>query len=196
MSSVVKKDETYWTVLNAAIVLDFERGHQRWTISDLSRKSKITRSLIYYYFGKSRSSILLEAVKLVGNEVFGFHEREMTLWREGKFSDSIVDAATIMAKSPQLGAFYLTHRTRDTEIGKLLQEMEQKYFEKLSSFFPDAALDDLITLFAMFLGFTLTPEIKKESLDRFVNNALKLVTKSHVKTPCEDLKTPHMNIEI
>ena len=52
------KDETYWKILDAVIALEIRRGHQKWTISELSRLSGITRTLIYYYFGKSKLEIL------------------------------------------------------------------------------------------------------------------------------------------
>ena len=52
--SHLSKDETFWSVLYSAIELDFKRGHLRGTMSELSRMSNVTRSLIYYYFGKSK----------------------------------------------------------------------------------------------------------------------------------------------
>lgn len=169
----IKKNDTFWLVLNCAITLDFERGHQRWTISDLSRKSRVTRSLIYYYLGKSRSQILIEAIKLIGNEIFGFHEREQNMWREGKITESIIAASEIINKYPHLGAFYFTHRLRSSEIGRLIQSMEKEYLNKLRIFFPDAEQGHLMALFAMFVGFTLIPNIKQESMQLLVESALR-----------------------
>jgi len=55
-SNSLTKDDTFWKVLNTAIILDFNRGHLRWSMSELSRSSGITRSLIYYYFYKIREN--------------------------------------------------------------------------------------------------------------------------------------------
>ena len=48
----------------------------------------MTRSLIYYYFGRSKVSILKEGVKVIGEELVGLNERRIRMWKEGRFLDS------------------------------------------------------------------------------------------------------------
>jgi AcrR family transcriptional regulator len=115
--------------------LDFRKGHQRWTISDLSRSSGITRSLIYYYFGKSREKILLEAVKALGEEFFGLTNERLMLWKQGKISESVLLSRKFIQSNPDLAAFYLLHRAKDSTIGETLRELEKKHHQKLMSFF-------------------------------------------------------------
>lgn len=176
-SQRVEKDDIYWRVLNSAIALDFENGHQRWTISDLSRASGITRSLIYYYFGKSRLNILTEAVKLIGEEMFGFKQNKLALWEQGKVADSIFATGSILRKAPYLGAFYFSHRDRDSAIGKSLQDLEKKYLEKLKRFFPQTSVADLTIVFGIFMGIALTPNIEKESVEKVVAVVMRVLRK-------------------
>ena len=78
MELKTKKDEAFWKILNAAIELDYKKGHLKWTMTELSRRSGVTRSLIYYYFGRQKAAILKEAVKIVGEEFVGLNERRTT----------------------------------------------------------------------------------------------------------------------
>src|SRR4051812_25454632 len=109
-----KKDDAYWKILNAAIALDFRKGHQKWTLSELSRTTGITRSLIYYYFGKDRGSILNEAIRLLGEDFFGFTTAKLKLWSEGKVAEAVLTTRKAMEFSPALPAFYLAHRFKTT----------------------------------------------------------------------------------
>ncbi|MCB0357357.1 MAG: helix-turn-helix transcriptional regulator, partial [Bdellovibrionales bacterium] len=102
-----KVDENYWKILNAALELDVKKGHLKWTVSDLSRKSGITRSLIYYYFGRSKSSILNEAIKLIGHEVAGLTPEREEMWNLGDFIASMKQARRTIENAPYLSLFIL-----------------------------------------------------------------------------------------
>jgi AcrR family transcriptional regulator len=161
--ATMNKDDTYWSVLNAAIALDFAKGHQRWTMSELSRSSKVTRSLIYYYFGKSKENILTEAVKLMGEEVFGLNPARRDLWSKGEIAESVVLTRALLEKSPHIMAFYMVHRTAETEIGKSLRELETEYFKKLKRFFPTVNETSIEALFCLFLGLVIAPTLSEEA---------------------------------
>ena len=59
--STRSKEEIYFMVLNAILKMEIAKGHLKWTLSDISRESKVTRSLIYYYFGKEKKAVLATA---------------------------------------------------------------------------------------------------------------------------------------
>jgi len=158
------KDETYWKVLRSAIDLDFRKGHLKWTISDLSRSSKITRSLIYYYFGRSREQILYDAVRYVGEELFGFTEMRLALWQEGKLEESIQSSRQTIKEHPALLAFYFSHRFRETPLGEEIRKLERRYFQKMKRFFPKANSMEHELLNALIIGLTLTPGLAPESI--------------------------------
>lgn len=64
------KEEVYFLVCNAILKLEVSKGHLKWTISEVSRISKITRSLIYYYFGKEKKVIFTESFRHILNLFF------------------------------------------------------------------------------------------------------------------------------
>ncbi len=170
----MSKDETFWSVLNSAIELDFRRGHLRWTMSELSRVSKVTRSLIYYYFGKSKEAILLEAVKLTGEEFFGLNAGRLELWKQGQIAESVLQTRRLMEKCPHMGTFYMVHRDEQTEIGASLRLLETEYKQKLKHYFSRASDPSLEAIFGLFMGLVITPRLSDEAVRKGVNGVLQL----------------------
>jgi len=162
------KDETYWTLLDSAIELDIKKGHLKWTLSDLSRKSKITRSLIYYYFGKDKQDILKEAIKLVGEEFIGLTEKRMELWQKGLFAESMQVARKFNENAPYLPLFIMENRNKPNEIGNSLKSIEEGFIAKLKTFFPNCDDTQITSIFAIYWGLSFSPRITNESINQVV----------------------------
>lgn len=171
-----KKEEIYWSVLNAAILLDFKRGHMRWSMSELSRTSKVTRSLIYYYFGKSKESILLEGVKMIGEEFFGLNPARLDLWAKGKIAESVIETRRLLEKSPNMAAFYMVYREDESQFGKSIQALEREYKQKLKKFFKgsDSSME---SIFGLFMGLVIAPALTDEAVHKAVKVVLDLANK-------------------
>ncbi len=168
-AKLLTKDDTFWKVLNTAIVLDFNRGHLRWTMSELSRASEITRSLVYYYFGKSKEGILKEAIKLVGEEFFGLNSSRLGLWEQGNIAKSVMATREFTRKSPQVMAFYMVRRTAQSEIGETLRQLENEYLGKIRSYFPGIDEDGVQAIYGLFLGLVMAPTMSDAAVEKAVN---------------------------
>ncbi len=160
-----KKDEAFWKVLSSAIELDYKKGHLKWTITELSRKSKVTRSLIYYYFGRSKLSILKEGVKVIGEELVGLNERRVRMWKEGRFMDSVMESWELCQKQPYLCSFYLNYRTMPNEIGESLLYLEKEFFSKVKAFLPTLNDAQIRAVYSTYFGIIFCPISTPESLD-------------------------------
>jgi AcrR family transcriptional regulator len=158
------RDATFWKVLNAALELDFRRGHTKWTMSELSRKSGITRSLIYYHFGRSKMGILEQAVGVIGEEIVGITPERLELWKNGDWLASVRVARAVSEQAPYLANFYLMHRERPTELGASIRKVESGYFKKLETFFPQMGQPALRAIFALFFGLTFAPHVTDEAI--------------------------------
>ena len=163
------KHQVYWKVLRAVLDLDFRRGHLKWTISDLSRSSKVTRSLIYYYFGRSKEDIISEAVRFIGKELFGLSPERMELWEQGKIGESVEASRRAFSKYPFFQGFYFSHRFRPSPVGEQIRELEKMYFEKIKQFYPELGAHEVSLLGSMMLGFVVGPEADPKSIQRAVD---------------------------
>jgi AcrR family transcriptional regulator len=167
------KDAAYWRILNAAVSLDLRFGHQRWTIAQLARSAKVARSLIYYYFGKSKMDILVHAVKLIGHEFAGGSEVRHKLWKEGRYADTLIASRHMIAQTPAMIPFYDLNRDKDNEVGKMIRAHEDAFKEKIKLFFPDLNTKQCEALFMIFVGVVFSSILDDESAVMAVEIALK-----------------------
>lgn len=168
------RDSTFWKVLDAALELDFRKGHLKWTMSELSRKSGITRSLIYYHFGRSKTDILREAIAVIGEEIIATGPDRVALWRDGKWAETVRLSREVAMQAPHLCNFYLLHRDRPTEIGQAIQSLEKTYLKKLQRLFPELPAAGTKALFAFFFGICFAPHVDDETVSFAIEGLRKL----------------------
>ncbi len=173
------KDENYWAIFEAVIRLDFIKGPMAWKISDIARTSKISRPLIYYYFGNSKEHIMQTAVQFLGEEYFGLSESRKSLWQEGKILESLLDTRKLCQRAPFVHFFYMTRRHMDSSIGEKLREFEERFFQKISQFFPDADRDHVEALAAVMFGLVASPNLN----DRGVIAAVDIIKRNLAFAP-------------
>lgn len=171
------KDETYWKVLNCAVELEMKKGHLKWTMTELSRKSQVTRSLIYYYFGRSKIEIIEAAIQIIGEEFAGLSEKRMKMWKEGKLEESLLEARSFHEKSPHLCAYYINFRDKQNDVGKALLKLEKEYRSKLKAFAPKASQEQLNVIFAVYFGVVYAPNVGPKEIKIFMDIMKNLLQK-------------------
>jgi AcrR family transcriptional regulator len=159
-----QKDETYWNILDAALRLDFKKGHLRWTLTELSRATSVPRTSIYYYFGKSKEEILVSALKILGEEIFGLSPDRRLLWEQGAIDESIFRSREITEKSPHILAFYFAHRRDENAVGTTLRKLEAQHREKLRPFIKNASDEKLDALVSLLMGLVAGPRMSKKAI--------------------------------
>ncbi len=92
-------------ILDAVVRLEVIKGHLRWKMADLSRLSGVQRTLIYYYFGKSKEAILNEAMKTIGDEFFGLSQERLEMWKQGRIKESILKSRESFKQAPHVPLF-------------------------------------------------------------------------------------------
>lgn len=146
------KGEIYNSILNASIELEVSQGHLKWSYSDLSRKSHVTRSLIYYYFGKSKMNILLEACRLFGDEIAGLGEEKMQAWERGDFSSGLKKTWKMVKRFPKILPFYYLNRNNESEISKVIADYEKAGKRKMKKFYPNLTSSQTQVIQSLQLG--------------------------------------------
>lgn len=150
------KDKKYWAILNSCIQLEISHGHLKWKISDLHRKSKVSRTLIYYYFGKNRKNILLEACHYFGSILSGLDPELMILYEKGQLAEAIYRNKQMLLKIPALIPFYFLFRDREGEIGDIIRDYESKGVKKRKHFFSHLTDQETKALFALQMGLSFS----------------------------------------
>jgi AcrR family transcriptional regulator len=158
------KNAVYWKVLNAAIKLDLTRGHARWNMSELARESGVTRSLIYYYFGRNKTDIILESVKLFAKEFSGQTEVRKERWKTGAIASTLEDSRALIGRLPILPAFIYLHRDDKNDIGQHIRKSEEDFRKKLRMFFPTHKETEIEAMFAIVFGFVFAPNVSVATL--------------------------------
>jgi len=173
-----QKDASFWKILSSAMELDVKKGHLKWTLTDLSRKTKITRSLIYYYFGRSKLSILNEAIELIGDQFTGQTEERYELWKKGMLLESMIRTREIYDKAPYISQFILEHRVQQNEVGDRIRSKERAFRAKLKSFYPNLDKDQIQAVFSVYWGMCFAPGMTNDGIERVVY-FLKKILKSN-----------------
>ena len=159
------KDKTYWIILNEAIALEITKGHLKWTNAQLARQAKVARSLIYYYFGKSKLNIILQACHLFGEFLAGTDQAHVQAWEEGDFNAGLKLSRRAIKKFPYLIPFYFLNRNTQNEIGELIRKYEEKGFQKRMKFITGINKSQARAIFSLQLGISTSPGLKDSDVD-------------------------------
>ena len=165
------KDEIYEAVFYSVVRLDIQKGHLAWTITDLARASEISRPLIYYYFGKSKETIMSTAVDYLGERFFGLSPDRIKMWQEGKIVESVLASRNLCQNSPFVFIFYMMRRTLQTDIGEKLRLVEARYKEKILQHCPNLQTELADALAAVLFGLVCVPDLT----DQAIKNAIMVV---------------------
>lgn len=169
MSQENSKDQQYWKVLDAVVRLEVTKGHLLWKISDVSRLSGVQRTLIYYYFGKSKANILKTAMRTIGDEIFALNTERMALWGAGKVRESILKTRAVIEKAPHVVEFFFHWRHQKSDVQDELLTLEKRNLAKIQKHFPHLNATEVKALYAVLFGLVVFPELPLAALDKVLS---------------------------
>lgn len=150
------KEEIYFAVCNAILKLEFVKGHLLWTVSEVARESNITRSLIYYYFGKEKKAVLEVAYKFIIEHFFNME-------RAGKMSvrERLKILLQNLRNMPYLLILFYMAKQEDSEFGRMIKGKETALFAAMKNEFPHLTETQILEVYLLELGamvYYLPPE--------------------------------------
>lgn len=160
-----EKEQVFFSVCSAILKMEVEKGSMGWTLSDISRESGITRSLIYYYFGKEKDQILTEAYKFILTTFFEFRPTDPVPDR----MKEILQKAKLM---PYLFVLFYLQRDLDTEVGQMIRAAEQTSIKNLSKSYPHLSPHEIKALYMKELG-AIAIHLPPEEVDLFFAEYIK-----------------------
>ena len=152
----MEKEEVHFLICNSVLKLEVNKGHLKWTISDISKDSGVTRSLIYYYFGKEKQTLVEEAFRYMVDVFFDVKSPE-DLGLQARMANVL----SRLRDMPYAFILFFLERRKDTEVGELLRKTEAALSERLKRDFPDMDDDEILRIYLLELGavaYGLEPE--------------------------------------
>lgn len=136
---------------------DFNHGHLKWKVTEVTRLSRISRSRIYEPLGNTKKKMVMCALGMICDEIFEIssYENEPCQLRSG--SGPIIRAKKMILDSPELLAFYFCNRTRTCEIGSLIREYENRFRAAMDGQTNAENKSKVNCFVAIMFGLTLTP---------------------------------------
>lgn len=159
------KDLLYIQVCSTVLNLEYERGHLNWSLSDISRKSNVTRTLIYYYFGKEKEILLNEAFRFMAMYLFNTGLGQ----KSGSVKTRLKKVLESLESKPFLFHLYYQKKNEDSEIGELLRKSEQALLDYLHTLHPMFSKDQILKLYLLELG-AIAYRLQPSQVDRLFKN--------------------------
>lgn len=151
-------------IMEAVIELEMTKGHLKWRMSDLARVSRVTRSLLYYYFGKDTREILHQAVTYYIMVFLEFRVERMEKIKRGEVLDLIAVARKRLRKNPYFLQFYAKHRLEETDVSPLFRKAEKHYYENLKETLSPKWRSLARILWALIFGLAVQPSVSDDDL--------------------------------
>ncbi|MGB0454233.1 MAG: TetR/AcrR family transcriptional regulator [Bacteriovoracaceae bacterium] len=158
------KEEVFFKICNSVLKKEVEKGHLKWTVSDVARDADVTRSLVYYYFGKEKKVIFNEAWKYMVGLFFNFGEGS----RDKTIADRMSGILTSIQKMPYLFVIFYLEKVRKSPIAEEIAIAESKLVDILQEEYPHYTRNQCLRLYLLELGaiaYNLSPENTVEVFD-------------------------------
>lgn len=169
-ATVQDKEKVYFAVCSAILKLEIEKGHLKWSITDISKVSEITRSLIYYYFGKEKDVILKEAYRFIFEVFFTPPMNTRTGSVTTRMKQTLID----LGYMPYLFVLYYLQKNTDSEVGQMLRKAETQLLAYLENLLPHLSKTQVLELYLKELGaiaYHLSPEQVDEIFGKYQKNS-------------------------
>jgi AcrR family transcriptional regulator len=157
-----------WKMINVVLALEVSKGHLKWKISELARQCGVSRSLVYYHLGSSKTQIVDFCFSKIADEFYGLSEERMALVRAGKSEECLNLSREMFQANPEFMIFYLKWRVKKSPLQQKMMEIEKRYHAKLKMIFPKIEPDEILALHALIQGIVscpfMTPNLFKRSL--------------------------------
>lgn len=169
-------------VLNLVLTYEVTIGHLKWKVSDVARRLNLSRSLIYYHFGKSKKEILESCYQVVAEEFYGMNLDLSPLRNlDGRGLESaLIRTQSIYLKNPAIVIFY--HRWRNGASGSKARivQIEKQFQGRLRTVFPELSELDILALHTIIHGVVTSPFTSLEAL-RVVTNIMQTFVSERLK---------------
>ena len=153
------KPETRLRIAQAVMRLEIRKGHLAWKVTELVRLIKVSRPLVYRYFGHTKKEILRCAFEEFTNDFFGFND-DPTL----SFIDRVLKAQQFARENPEVVIFYTYWRNVESEWKYRFKKIESSLRQNIKTHFPYLTQNQVLKTHVMLHGLVTAPFLSSKEL--------------------------------
>lgn len=127
----VSKSDTIQKLSEALFELESSKGHLAWKVTDIVRKAKLSRSLIYRYLGSSKKDMLSTALNNFINDFYRFEPTK----ENQTLPAMIMEARLRVYNRPEAILFYQKWRAKESWLQNEFIIVEKKFQRQLKKNF-------------------------------------------------------------
>jgi AcrR family transcriptional regulator len=174
LQCLMSLDQMQTKIIETVFALEVQKGHLKWSVNQIARVAGISRSLVYYHFGRTKEEIVLESLERIAREFYGLTDARKKL---SQF-DSLKLSHEMYKNNPSYATFYQKWRHKPSGIRDKYLDLEKRYDDKLSKAYPLASAAQRDALHSIFHGIVTAPFLNDQS----IAEALKLLKLSELIT--------------
>jgi AcrR family transcriptional regulator len=160
--AVTKRDRTIQQLAICIFQLEVGKGHLKWKVTELEAKAKVSRSLIYKYFGSTKPEILKKGIEVFTSHFYGFAPSP----KQAPFAERVRASRSFLKDVPEGTIFYLKWREKDVWVSKELHRAEVRFQRKLAKLYPALDSEQVLTVHAFLHGLVTSPFLSAEQAAR------------------------------
>lgn len=167
MKQRTTKAQKMFHVSACILVLEMRKGHLSWKVTELVKKTGLSRALIYQYFGSNKQKMLKDAVRIFVDHFYGFDEESLT------FSAMVGKARQHIIDYPDAALFYQKVRMGDSELSTDFQDVELRFRKKLAKKLPNFTEHQILVIHTCIHGMVTAPFLSVEDSIKICDSFLK-----------------------
>lgn len=147
------KSQKMFLISANVLVLELSKGHLKWKITDLVRKTGVSRSLIYHYFGSNKEKMLKDSLNIFVERFYGFelNNKRTTL------PEMVLRARLYILEYPEAALLYEKVRMGNSRLTEDFKNIEKRFRKKLIKNFPQLDDDGILAIHTFIHGMVTAP---------------------------------------
>lgn len=153
-----------YRIMNGVLTLEVTKGHLKWTVADLARSSGVSRSLIYYHFGRGKRAVFDDCFARLAAEFYGLSSALPASKTLAEFVEELDETRVWLQEFPALTVFYLKFRSGKHPIASKFKNLEKQFQSRLRTFFPFLDATEVAALHGVLHGIVSIPFATRASV--------------------------------
>ncbi len=150
-------------MVTAIFDLEMQKGHLKWSVSQAARMARVSRSLVYYYLGKTKKEMLLNAMDFLTRNLYGLSEEKRDYQRKSLIK-LLVECRSLYKANPGYAVFCQKWAEKPSVYKDLYDDIRDLYDEKLKSNFPHLSSVQRRSVRVLFYGIIAAPNFESNEI--------------------------------